>query len=165
MVRLNPIIPWKTRGNGAVCLRLEKQGAGDRFQIGHNDHGEPLDGYSIEPNENKTMSATGAELSEALVRVENIISATAALDDQNTNPGVVISGVEVPIELYWDAVRSVVKLSKIKDELTSMGLLFKGFKKGRGIIGASAAIAWGSNVIINPNIQSKGQSNSKLDHT
>lgn len=165
LVRLNPIIPWKTRGNGAVCLRLEKQGDGDRFKIGNNDHGEPLDGYSINPNKDKATSATGVELSEALVRVENIISTSAALDDQSTNPGVVISGAVVPIELYWDAVRSVVKLSKIKDELTSLGLLYKGFKKGRGIIGASAAIAWGSNVIINPNNQSTGQSKSKLDHT
>src|SRR2546428_5831555 len=33
LVRLNPNIPWKTRGNGAVCLRL-RRGPGSRFQGG-----------------------------------------------------------------------------------------------------------------------------------
>src|SRR2546422_7360429 len=33
LVRLNPNIPWKTRGNGAVCLRLGR-GHGSRFQVG-----------------------------------------------------------------------------------------------------------------------------------
>src|SRR4029079_15923736 len=28
LIRLNPNIPWKTRGNGAVCLRLKVQDAG-----------------------------------------------------------------------------------------------------------------------------------------
>src|ERR671928_1105975 len=27
LIRLNPNIPWKTRGNGAVCLRLKVQDA------------------------------------------------------------------------------------------------------------------------------------------
>src|SRR3954470_6819957 len=27
LIRLNPNIPWKTRGNGAVCLRLQVQNA------------------------------------------------------------------------------------------------------------------------------------------
>jgi len=29
LIRLNPNIPWKTRGNGAVCLRLKVQDTGD----------------------------------------------------------------------------------------------------------------------------------------
>ena len=28
LIRLNPNIPWKTRGNGAVCLRLQVPDAG-----------------------------------------------------------------------------------------------------------------------------------------
>src|SRR5688500_7603819 len=28
LIRLNPNIPWKTRGNGAVCLRLQVPNAG-----------------------------------------------------------------------------------------------------------------------------------------
>src|SRR5581483_2560409 len=28
LIRLNPNIPWKTRGNGAVCLRLKVPDAG-----------------------------------------------------------------------------------------------------------------------------------------
>src|SRR2546422_8240365 len=33
LVRLNPNIPWKTRGNGAVCLRFGR-GRGPKFQVG-----------------------------------------------------------------------------------------------------------------------------------
>src|SRR5206468_7245663 len=33
LVRLNPNVPWKTRGNGAICLRFGR-GLGRRTQIG-----------------------------------------------------------------------------------------------------------------------------------
>src|SRR2546427_13077063 len=33
LVRLNPNIPWKTRGNGAICLRLGR-GRGPKFLVG-----------------------------------------------------------------------------------------------------------------------------------
>ncbi|MEK6851015.1 MAG: DNA-binding protein, partial [Candidatus Thermoplasmatota archaeon] len=33
LVRLNPNVPWKTRGNGAICLRLGR-GRGPRFIVG-----------------------------------------------------------------------------------------------------------------------------------
>src|SRR5947199_4968185 len=34
LVRLNPNVPWKTRGNGAICLRFGR-GLGRRTQIGN----------------------------------------------------------------------------------------------------------------------------------
>src|SRR3989442_3799682 len=40
LVRLNPNIPWKTRGNGAICLRLGR-GRGGRFEVGEID-GSPV---------------------------------------------------------------------------------------------------------------------------
>jgi tRNA(Ile2)-agmatinylcytidine synthase len=43
-------------------------------------------------------------------------------------------------------VRTIVDLQYIKNKLDTIGVIYKGFKKGRGIIGASAAIAWASNV-------------------
>src|SRR5213594_382175 len=38
LVRLNPNIPWKTRGNGAICVRLGR-GRGRAFSVGEiNGH-------------------------------------------------------------------------------------------------------------------------------
>jgi tRNA(Ile2)-agmatinylcytidine synthase len=164
-VRLNPVIPWKTRGNGAVCIRLSKQYDRENFHIGYNEHSEPLEGYLPIPKKAKVPDESDSELLEASVRLENIIASTASLADPTTNPGLVIAKAPIPIELYWSAVRSVVKLSEIKNALSSLGILFKGFKKGRGIIGASAAIAWASNVRINPKPGSKSKSSRKLDYT
>src|SRR3989442_10221594 len=36
LVRLNPNIPWKTRGNGAICLRIG-WGRGPTFPVGEID--------------------------------------------------------------------------------------------------------------------------------
>ncbi|WP_455392385.1 hypothetical protein [[Eubacterium] cellulosolvens] len=41
LVRLNPNIPWKTRGNGAVCIQFERNPGGTSHQIGCNDKGKP----------------------------------------------------------------------------------------------------------------------------
>lgn len=159
------MIPWKTRGNGAVCIQLSKRCDSENFQIGYDEHGEPFKGHLQNPKKKKIPDESEAELSEALARLENIITSTASLDDPTTNPGLVISKTPLPIELYWSAVRSVVKLSEIKNALTSQGILFKGIKKGRGIIGASAAIAWASNLRINPKPKAEPQVAPKLDHT
>ena len=34
LVRLNPNIPWKTRGNGALCIQLGKQGGKIKRKVG-----------------------------------------------------------------------------------------------------------------------------------
>ena len=43
LVRLNPSIPWKTRGNGAVCIRVG-QGRGRGSCVGQID-GRPVVSY------------------------------------------------------------------------------------------------------------------------
>ncbi len=37
LVRLNPAVPWKTRGNGAICIRIGR-GVGDK-NVGRSDQG------------------------------------------------------------------------------------------------------------------------------
>ena len=39
LVRLNPNVPWKTRGNGAICLRVGK-GIGKKKKIGEIENKE-----------------------------------------------------------------------------------------------------------------------------
>ncbi|WP_455392383.1 TiaS agmantine-binding domain-containing protein [[Eubacterium] cellulosolvens] len=108
---------------------------------------------------------TNAEVIEVLERLEGIVSAKAALSDQTTNPGLVVTTKPLPLELYWSAVRGVVKLSDIKKKLTALGALHRGFKKGRGIIGASAAISWSSQPANDFKHQAPVNTTSKLDHT
>lgn len=151
LVRLNPNIPWKTRGNGAVCIRLEPKDKvkdevrENKFQIGTDEYGKPIYGYSLADN-TQFEKATKDELAKVIECVDRIITAKAALEDNSTNPGVVVTGTGLPLELYWQVVWDVVEIDVIKKKLTSMGAMYKGYKNGRGIIGASAAIAWSSHL-------------------
>ncbi len=147
------------------------------FQIGSNESEKSILSYPASAFKgNQKLNITKAafdnniELNSALERMDNIINSNAMLEDDTTNPGVVITNFGLPIELYWQAVREVVKLDEIKKLLKASGAIFKGYKNGRGIIGASAAIAWGSQSALenrNPklvsNIMDKKQ--SFLDHT
>ncbi len=173
LVRLNPNIPWKTRGNGAISLNfnrnLENSG-NEKYIIGSHSPGSIT--YSYKLNKTKHQSSKIAnndtnktELIEGLVRVEEIIKNNAELNDDNTNPGIVVTDdFGLPLDLYWSAVRSVVDLNELKKKLYSNNAIFKGFKKGRGIIGASAAIAWASNLIKYVKTTKKGQKYA-LDNT
>jgi len=147
LVRLNPNIPWKTRGNGAICIQLDRENKIDneKMRIGIHEYGEPIFSHRKIISQ-KLQNASYDKLTQAAERVDSIITKKAALEDATTNPGVVVTEGALPIELYWSAVRNVVELKKIKQQFDLSRVVYKGYKKGRGIIGASAAIAWGSNV-------------------
>ena len=110
LVRLNPNIPWKTRGNGAVSIQFKN---GKR---------------------NKIRSI-----------LENILDKYAIVDDEDTNPGFVILDEQPSFSLYEKTVREIVSLKEIKQLLDSIGAEYKGYKNGRGVIGAAASVAWSPN--------------------
>ena len=153
LVRLNPNIPWKTRGNGAVCIQLgsgcDDDGEGAPILIGGSDGGSTRVGYrdqGIGRAQNQDPGGTGQALLDAASRVEQLITARAALDDDTTNPGMVLTtDPGLPLDLYWSAVRDVLALETVKARLSAAGAVFRGLKNGRGIIGAAAAVAWASN--------------------
>ncbi len=110
LVRLNPNVPWKTRGNGALCLRI-------RYK---QELAEEIKETVIEAvEENADLSYKGTEPGIAFLfnRVPEQVRAFA----KRTIQGVV---------KMREALRLVQKL----DAETV------GFKKGRGIIGGLAAI-------------------------
>jgi len=130
LVRLNPNIPWKTRGNGAICLKFGK-GRGTKFLAGAIK-GKEVFAYS---------SSKDVQIDSSVVdNVRRIVEKYAIFKDENTNPGFVISGNKLSEKMYWKAVRSVVDREDVEKELENT--IFKKYKNGRGIIGASAAIAW-----------------------
>jgi tRNA(Ile2)-agmatinylcytidine synthase len=107
LVRLNPNIPWKTRGNGAVSMYIEN---GEQKKIRHI--------------------------------VERVMRKYARIDDEQTNPGFVLIDEPPSFELYEKTVKEIVPIEETKQLLDSLGAEYKGYKNGRGLIGATASIAW-----------------------
>ena len=69
----------------------------------------------------------------------------AKTEDKNTNPGYVILNKIPSKKIYDDTVHKIVKLNNIEAYLKKINAIFKGYKNGRGLIGATAAISWLSN--------------------
>ncbi len=110
LVRLNPNVPFKTRGNGAVCLRL-----------------------NVSPE----------TLPEVKSLVVDTVRRLSALKHGKTDPAVVFAVEPVPEllkQLYFKALSSVVALSYAFRVAKEAGVEVKTFKRGRGLIGALAAV-------------------------
>ncbi len=108
LVRLNPNIPWKTRGNASVAITLE--------------------------------TGRGEEAREAVLAAVERYSVMA---DPNTNPGVVFLEGEVPGELdrfYRTVLHRVVSLRKARTLAEVHSAEVHGYKNGRGMVGALAAV-------------------------
>ena len=107
LVRLNPNIPWKTRGNGAVSIQVD-------------------DG----------------DLNRIRLIVEEAMKKYARMDDEQTNPGFVILEEPPSFKTYEKAVREIVSIEETKQLLESLGADYRGYKNSRGLIGATASVAW-----------------------
>jgi tRNA(Ile2)-agmatinylcytidine synthase len=133
LVRLNPMVPWKTRGNGALSVRLGR-GGGRKRLIGRI--GE-VKIYGCE-RERKDVFDVG----DMKRRIERLFDEYAEFNDMNTNPAFVIAGRKPPASLYWRAVREIVPLETVVRILDASGAVYRGYKNGRGLVGAASAISW-----------------------
>jgi tRNA(Ile2)-agmatinylcytidine synthase len=131
LVRLNPNIPWKTRGNAAVCIRIG-DGRGPPAVIG-SIGGSPVFSFA--------RGRTPDRVAEIERRVACLVERWSRFEDPTTNPAFAILEERPSAALYWRAVRGIVsKRSAIR---TSRGCgILRPYKNGRGLIGALAAIAW-----------------------
>lgn len=132
LVRLNPNVPWKTRGNGAIVIHFGK-GHGNKFKIGEFS-GEEI--YAWERGRNVNLNYNDAG------KIVNELFPYFKMEDENTNPGVVFLQKKLSEGLYWQGVRGILSIEEVEEILKNAGAIFFKFKKGRGIVGASAAIAW-----------------------
>lgn len=110
LIRLNPNVPWKTRGNGALCLRFKCQ----------------------EKNAPKIKEI-----------VMDTIEANSELGYSGTDPGIAFVSGDVPQEIRLFAKKAEQSIMQIDEAVkltkrTNTEAL--GFKKGRGLVGALAAI-------------------------
>lgn len=135
LVRLNPNIGFKTRGNGAVVMHLGK-GAGRRFPIGEIS-GSSIFGYEREVDRQ--------DQEKVLELVSALIEEYAVMEDPKTNPGVVISDSILDEKLYLEALRKELSPEGIEKELRRLGLHYRKFKNGQGIVGSTAALGWRGN--------------------
>lgn len=111
LIRLNPFARFKTRGNGALSFKLLLNSKIDIEKV------------------KKIVLKRVKELSE--------------LEEERTNPGVVFYSGEITEELKsysLKVIRSIVSIEDAENFANQVGAEYFKFKKGRGIIGALAAI-------------------------
>ena len=132
---MNPNIPWKTRGNGAIALQVGI-GNGEKIKIGE------IDGKDVFSSKLLRQEPNGKEYTEIRKIVKKTIEENAKTDDENTNPGFVLLNKQPELNVYRNTVRQIVSLDKIKSLLNNLKADFQGYKNCRGLIGATSAIAW-----------------------
>ncbi len=129
LVRLNPNIPWKTRGNGAVVLTIGK-GKVRKEVIGKVDR--EIDIWTGDPCIEKNI----------MPRAKKVVDRWAESDKEGTDPGLVVGNGRPPGELYEKGVKEVLELDHVKEVLDSLDLDYWGGGSERGLIGAASALAW-----------------------
>jgi tRNA(Ile2)-agmatinylcytidine synthase len=131
LVRLNPNIPWKTRGNGALCVRFGR-GMGASFVLGR-DGGETVWSYQ--------RGRTGGDLGPLVDDLHALFLRRCRMECDETNPAFFLTEKRPKPGLYWKAVRSIMDPEAVRTEAEALGIVGS-FKNGRGIVGAAAAVAW-----------------------
>lgn len=134
LVRLNPNVPWKTRGNGAVA-----------FQLGHGEGTPRVAGASGDAGIRSYQRGSPLERREIRAlwnHAQRLLEAWAQLQDSKTHPGLAIFQARPGDDFYWDAVHRVVDLPRALQLLKRWKARWKGWKNGRGLIGALAAASW-----------------------
>ena len=76
--------------------------------------------------------------------VEQTVDYYARIDDENTNSGFTILKKKPNISAYQKAVQGIVTLENTKKLLDAFEADYKGYKNCRGLIGATASVAWSS---------------------
>jgi tRNA(Ile2)-agmatinylcytidine synthase len=104
LLRLNPNVIYKTRGNAAICLDVN------------------------------------GDVDSVFETASELVSELAHFSHENTNPGVVVVEKSPGPEFYWKAVRDFCTIEEAVEVLERVGAHYKGFKNGRGLIGATAAV-------------------------
>jgi tRNA(Ile2)-agmatinylcytidine synthase len=135
LVRLNPNVPWKTRGNGAVCFQIG-EGHKKKIKIGQRKN-KDIFSYSLLKSD---VCIHNYPLVAELV--QKTIEEFAQLNDMKTNPGFVIFKHQPKKEMYKKAVTSVVSVKETIRQLDVLKAYYKGYKNKRGLIGAAASVAW-----------------------
>ena len=130
LVRLNPAVPWKTRGNGSLSIELGK-GIGAKRHIGM------IAGRDIFCFEE--MAETDIDEMEILKR---IIPLVERYHEDSADPGVIVSKRRPSDSFYWSGVRTIVDINEVRAEIERINAKTFGIGCERGLIGALCGMAW-----------------------
>lgn len=127
LVRLNPNVPWKTRGNAAVCLDLG-----------------PLEGAVARIGEWQGLEVRACPDAPPAPLDEGVVDAAwDAVSDRaqkDASPALAAFAEPPPAAHYWEAVRSAVDPADAAAAIEATGGMARG--EGRALVGCLAAAAW-----------------------
>lgn len=131
LVRLNPAVPWKTRGNGALTMRFGK-GRGKKRLIG-NIGGKDIYCYDswvsdIEPDPEEMK--------------KRIIPHILEHHEDDSDPGLLISKQKPSQKIYWKGVRIILSRDDVDPYIEEINGTTYEIGIGRGLIGSTCAMAW-----------------------
>lgn len=130
LVRLNPAVPWKTRGNGSLSLKFG-YGTGKKTKIGK------IGNWDIFFHEKqKTEEPDPEELLDSVIPIVN------EFRRKDSDTGVVVSSVKPLRKFYRKGVSTIVERKEVDDEIERIGALTYALGNGRGLIGSVCGMAW-----------------------
>jgi len=129
LVRLNPAVPWKTRGNGSLVLRVGV-GGGTPEKVGRIGDRDVMAYPRLlaEP-----------EVEELMRRCIGVVDRRSSPDAE---PGLLLSERKPSPSLYWRGVREIIEREEVDRHLQEAGALVYERNGGRGVIGAACGMAW-----------------------
>ena len=131
LVRLNPAVPWKTRGNGALVMRFG-HGSGRSRVIGR------IGDVDVRCYERCTDWEPDAES----LRARIVPLMERYHDPEFSDPGLLISRTKPSQTFYWRGVRTIMGRSDVDPEISRIGGVTYEINKGRGLIGCVCGMAW-----------------------
>jgi len=131
LVRLNPAIPWKTRGNGALVMEFGK-GTGSKKKIGM------IGDRDIFSFSDKDENEPDIDFLKKII--------TPIVDEfhdpEDSDPGILITSKKPDYKFYKNGVSRVMNRSDIEDEIIRIGAVKMEWGCGRGLIGCVCGSAW-----------------------
>lgn len=132
LVRLNPNVPFRTRGNGALSI---KAGTG-RHKLTVGYVGDREIRTSAFEHDVDVPEGSANEM-------WNLVQELSA-KSENTNPGLVIGNPDAHGKFYSRAVTRILPLKESISYVRKQSVDVRMHGSGRGIIGAFASISWPS---------------------
>lgn len=134
LVRLNPNIPWKTRGNAALSARFGV-GQGRRRRCGSIE-GAPVWAYD------RGRRLPRAQADGLIDAAWEAVLSASRVGEPGTDPALIASERRLPPALYWSAVRTVVRPADVRASLRALGATVRIHGDECGVVGAAASAAW-----------------------
>jgi len=144
LVRLNPNIPYKTRGNGAVVFCVSRGNTGKQDILITGAIGEePVTSLC---SETKTATFLDDHDRALFQKLKRLVDEESSKGCEGTNPGLVVTSDAFGISHYIRAVREIYPLEKAITTLDQKrNSLYYGIGSGRGIVGCLGALGWYQN--------------------